>query len=67
MSDFGMGEDDFEQMYQEVILEASKHPHGKESFAADLAREDAGAKAGEMTVRASCAASRSRSRGLHIL
>lgn len=53
MSDFGMGEDDFEQMYQEVILEASKHPHGKESFAADLAREDAGAKTGEMTVRAS--------------
>ena len=53
MSDFDMGEDDFEQMYQEVILEASKHPHGKESFAADLAREDAGAKTGEMTVRAS--------------
>ena len=33
MNDFGMSGDDLEQMYQEVILEASKHPHGRESFA----------------------------------
>ena len=44
--------DDFEQMYQEVILEAAKHPHGRESFAADLAHEDAGS-ATNSTVRAS--------------
>ena len=53
MNDFGMSGDDFEQMYQEVILEASKHPHGKEHFAADLAQEDSGAKSGETVVRAS--------------
>lgn len=29
MSDFAMSGDDLEQMYQEVILEASKNPHGK--------------------------------------
>lgn len=53
MNDFGMGGDDFEQMYQEVILEASKHPHGREHFAVDLAQETAGAQAGETVVRAS--------------
>ena len=45
--------DDFEQMYQEVILEASKHPHGKESFAADLAKEGAAMQvSGNSVVRA---------------
>ena len=53
MDDFGMSGDDFEQMYQEVILEASKHPHGKERFAADLSQENAGAQAAETVVRAS--------------
>ena len=53
MNDFGMGGDDFEQMYQEVILEASKHPHGREHFAVDLAQETAGAQTGETVVRAS--------------
>lgn len=53
MSDFGMGGDELEQMYQEVILEASKHPHGKESFAADLTTEASGTtNAGESVVRA---------------
>ena len=32
MSDFAMSGDDLEQMYQEVILEASKNPHGKGAF-----------------------------------
>ena len=41
MSDFAMSGDDLEQMYQEVILEASKNPHGKEHFAPDLASENA--------------------------
>lgn len=27
--DFGMSEQELQQMYQEVILDASKHPHGK--------------------------------------
>ena len=39
MNEFGMSGDDLEQMYQEVILEASKHPHGKESFAPNAAVE----------------------------
>lgn len=61
MADFGFGTDDLEQMYQEVILEASRDPHGREHFAADLASEDA-ATAGEAVVRASheaCAAGQS--------
>lgn len=41
MNDFGIGGADLEQMYQEVILEASKDPHGKEHFASDLAQEGA--------------------------
>ncbi len=32
----GMGNTELEQMYQEVILDASKHPHGKRNFAADI-------------------------------
>ena len=43
---------DLEQMYQEVILEASKNPHGKERFAPDLAREDESGNA-TTTLRAS--------------
>lgn len=54
MSDFGMSGDDLEQMYQEVILDASKHPHGKEHFAADVTKESKSAsETGETTVRAS--------------
>ena len=41
MSDFEMSGSDLEQMYQEVILEAAKNPHGKEHFAPDLASENA--------------------------
>ena len=37
--DFGMSDDDLEQMYQEVILEAARDPHGKAHFAPDLAKE----------------------------
>ena len=37
--DFGMSGDDLEQMYQEVILEAARDPHGKDHFAPDLAKE----------------------------
>ena len=44
--DFGMSGDDLEQMYQEVILEASRNPHGRERFAPDLASEQS-AQAGE--------------------
>ena len=36
-----MSGSDLEQMYQEVILEAAKNPHGKEHFAPDLASENA--------------------------
>ncbi|TCD55071.1 SUF system NifU family Fe-S cluster assembly protein [Alloscardovia theropitheci] len=32
----GMSDAELEQMYQEVILEASKSPHGKEKFSADI-------------------------------
>ena len=54
MVDFGMAGmfgDGLEQMYQEVILEAVKNPHGRERFAADLVDEDA--STGESVVRAS--------------
>ena len=51
MNDFGMSGDDLEQMYQEVILEAARDPHGKRSFAPDLTRE--APASGEATVRAS--------------
>lgn len=50
--DFGMGTGDLEQMYQEVILEAARDPHGRESFAPDLADESS-ATAGDSVVRAS--------------
>ena len=46
-----MSGDDLEQMYQEVILEASKNPHGKERFAPDLASENA-FQTGNATVQA---------------
>ena len=41
MNEFAMSGDDLEQMYQEVILEAARDPHGKERFAPDLASENA--------------------------
>lgn len=41
MGDFGMSGDDLEQMYQEVILEAARDPHGREHFAADVSRNRA--------------------------
>lgn len=59
--DFGMSGDELEQMYQEVILEASRDPHGRERFAPDLADESS-ARAGDAVVRASheyCAAGES--------
>ena len=34
--DFGMSGDDLEQMYQEVILEAARDPHGKAHFVNQL-------------------------------
>lgn len=52
MSDFGISGDGLEQMYQEVILEAARDPHGKETFAPDLASEQASG-AGKSTMRAS--------------
>ena len=51
MSDFALSGDDLEQMYQEVILEASKNPHGREHFAPDLASEHA-SQSGNATVQA---------------
>ena len=53
MNEFGMSGDDREQMYQEVILEASKHPHGKESFAPNAAVEQSADAAANVTVQAS--------------
>lgn len=49
-----MATSDLEQMYQEVILEAARDPHGKEHFAPDLRVEssDNASEAGESTVRA---------------
>lgn len=49
-----MATSDLEQMYQEVILEAARDPHGKEHFAPDLRVESSGnaAEAGESTVHA---------------
>ena len=52
MADFGMSGDALEQMYQEVILEASKNPHGRESFAHDTTIEQSAAAA-DAVVRAS--------------
>ncbi|RSX55964.1 iron-sulfur cluster assembly scaffold protein [Bifidobacterium dolichotidis] len=55
-------DDGLEQMYQEVILEASKNPHGKQHFAADLADEQASTQ-GEAVVVAeheACSAGQSR-------
>ena len=52
MGDFGMSGDDLEQMYQEVILEAARDPHGREHFAADVSKEQGSAPA-DTTVRAS--------------
>ncbi len=60
MADFGFDTGDLEQMYQEVILEASRDPHGRQHFAADLTNEDA--HVGESVVAAqheSCSAARS--------
>ncbi|RBP98649.1 SUF system NifU family Fe-S cluster assembly protein [Bifidobacterium aemilianum] len=49
-----MSDDDLEQMYQEVILEASKNPHGRASFAPDMALEESSGPSGaQSTVRAS--------------
>lgn len=42
MADFGLAGDDLEQMYQEFILEASREPHGKVSFAQDVSIENGG-------------------------
>ena len=53
MSDFGMSGDDLEQMYQEVILEAARDPHGKEHFAPDAAVEGSAAGMGDTVIRAS--------------
>ena len=53
MNEFGMSGDDLEQMYQEVILEASKHPHGKESFAPNAAVEQSANATANVTVQAS--------------
>ncbi len=47
-----------EQMDQEVILEASKHPSGRVAFAPDLT--DEGVSAGESTVMAPHPTSRMR-------
>ncbi|MBM6699402.1 SUF system NifU family Fe-S cluster assembly protein [Bifidobacterium pullorum subsp. saeculare] len=57
MNDYGMGGDDLEQMYQEVILEAARDPHGRRRFAADLTQESAGgSSAGETTLQLNHAA-----------
>ena len=47
-----MSGDDLEQMYQEVILEAARDPHGREHFATDVSKEQGSAPA-DTTVRAS--------------
>ncbi len=60
MNDFDMSDQALEQMYQEVILDASRHPHGRTSLTPDAA--EAGAATGTSTVlasHASCSAGRS--------
>lgn len=48
-----MDDEDLQQMYQEVILDASRHPHGREGFAPDAASESADrASTGTTTLRA---------------
>lgn len=42
MADYGLSDDDMEQMYQEFILEASRNPHGKTDFAQDVSVENGG-------------------------
>ena len=62
MNDLDMSDDELEQMYQEVILQAARSPHGKESFAPDVIRESA-APAARSTVAAMheyCTAGESR-------
>ena len=53
MNEFGMSGDDLEQMYQEVILEASKHPHGKEYLAPTQRSNSPTDAAANVTVQAS--------------
>lgn len=54
MADFGLAGDDLEQMYQEFILDASRDPHGKTSFAEDVSQENP-ADAGIVSASASAA------------
>ena len=51
----GMSDQELEQMYHEVILEASKAPHGKQKFAEDITTvtaEDVGSNVAATTVAA---------------
>ncbi|WP_300768577.1 Fe-S cluster assembly sulfur transfer protein SufU [uncultured Bifidobacterium sp.] len=50
MNDFDMDDEDLQQMYQEVILDASKDPHGRVRFADDLTTEDSSATLGTATM-----------------
>lgn len=53
MDGLDMDDEDLQQMYQEVILDASRHPHGRESFAPDAASESADSPStGTATLRA---------------
>ncbi|NEG96194.1 SUF system NifU family Fe-S cluster assembly protein [Bifidobacterium sp. SMB2] len=56
MADYGMSSEELEQMYQEVILEASKDPHGKVHFDSGESGNTIGVdslSAGESTLQAS--------------
>ena len=53
MDNFGLSSDDLELMYQEVILEASKNPHGKAHFADDITSADSEDQAGESSLSGS--------------
>ena len=55
MNDIDMNSDELEQMYQEVILQAARDPHGKQSFAQDVTSESQthDTRSGDTTIRAS--------------
>ena len=53
MNGYGMEDEDLQQMYQEVILDASRHPHGRVRAGSDLATEGSSSLQGDTALAAS--------------
>ena len=52
MNGYGMEDEDLQQMYQEVILDASRHPHGRVRAGSDLATEGSSSLQGDTALAA---------------